>query len=439
MIRTARSSRWIAFLLLLAAIPAAGAMAETLVPGVSSVAVNDDATAFLVNPAGLCRSVGGAGYFSWDGTEGEDLNVYTGLLATRGFGLGYQAERPEGMARIDRYQIGIGGGARRALTLGTRLTYQRQSSAETVAAWRWDVGLLWRPHPAFSLGTVVRDLTEDAFGEQPNGRTYTAGLGFRPLGGPARTRLTLYADVSGPEDSSWDEDGSLHTGLWVEPLTGLKVGAAYDRPFEDFQDEQTFSLGFALDGVHISALAGILFDHDGKSTRTSGAIQMVGARQKTMLREPTYTQTKIAGAYGDEAQGGLPIPLIGAESVASVRPVLRELENAAKDPNVRGVLLDLSPTSAGALSEEIHDRILRIRKEGKPVVDVDGRKVIDDGKPYREGMAFRCNLDGSELEDCRWFSRDEVALMLREEHPDGVKCPPSKAIASFLIRAWAEG
>ncbi len=48
-------------------------------------------------------------------------------------------------------------------------------------------------------------------------------------------------------------------------------------------------------------------------------------------------------------------------------------------------------------------------------------------------------FDGSELEDCRWFSRDEVALMLREEHPDGVKCPPSKAIASFLIRAWAEG
>jgi NAD+ diphosphatase len=48
-------------------------------------------------------------------------------------------------------------------------------------------------------------------------------------------------------------------------------------------------------------------------------------------------------------------------------------------------------------------------------------------------------FDGSELEDCRWFSRDEVALMLREEHPEGVKCPPSKAIASFLIRAWAEG
>ncbi len=56
-----------------------------------------------------------------------------------------------------------------------------------------------------------------------------------------------------------------------------------------------------------------------------------------------------------------------------------------------------------------------------------------------EAMTDEIAFDGSELEDCRWFTRDEVRLMLREEHPEGVKCPPSKAIASFLIRYWAEG
>lgn len=45
-------------------------------------------------------------------------------------------------------------------------------------------------------------------------------------------------------------------------------------------------------------------------------------------------------------------------------------------------------------------------------------------------------MDDSELEDCRWFSRDEVHLMARDEHPDGIKCPPSRAIASTLIQAW---
>ena len=44
--------------------------------------------------------------------------------------------------------------------------------------------------------------------------------------------------------------------------------------------------------------------------------------------------------------------------------------------------------------------------------------------------------DASELEDCRWFSRDDVRLMIADTHPDGVKCPPSRAIAHALIRHW---
>ena len=38
------------------------------------------------------------------------------------------------------------------------------------------------------------------------------------------------------------------------------------------------------------------------------------------------------------------------------------------------------------------------RADGSPVLDTDGREVNAKGKPYRQGMAFRCNLDGTELE-----------------------------------------
>ena len=55
-----------------------------------------------------------------------------------------------------------------------------------------------------------------------------------------------------------------------------------------------------------------------------------------------------------------------------------------------------------------------------------------------EALSDEINMDESELEDCRWFSRDDVKLMIRDEHPEGLKCPPSKAIASALIQAWAE-
>ena len=43
-----------------------------------------------------------------------------------------------------------------------------------------------------------------------------------------------------------------------------------------------------------------------------------------------------------------------------------------------------------------------------------------------------------ELEDCRWFSRDDVRKMLAREHTQGWWTPPSGAIASHLIRTWAE-
>ena len=57
---------------------------------------------------------------------------------------------------------------------------------------------------------------------------------------------------------------------------------------------------------------------------------------------------------------------------------------------------------------------------------------------YAEVTSDTISFDSNELEDCRWFTRDEVQLMIREEHPEGYICPPNKAISSALIRFWAE-
>lgn len=47
-------------------------------------------------------------------------------------------------------------------------------------------------------------------------------------------------------------------------------------------------------------------------------------------------------------------------------------------------------------------------------------------------------IDPIELEDARWFSREDVAMMLSKSHPDGFICPPKLAIANLLMRAWLE-
>jgi putative membrane-bound dehydrogenase-like protein len=49
-------------------------------------------------------------------------------------------------------------------------------------------------------------------------------------------------------------------------------------------------------------------------------------------------------------------------------------------------------------------------KDGKPVVDLEGNVVNDSAKPYRQGMAFRCNLDGSEFEVLGWNFRNNYEL-----------------------------
>lgn len=48
-------------------------------------------------------------------------------------------------------------------------------------------------------------------------------------------------------------------------------------------------------------------------------------------------------------------------------------------------------------------------------------------------------IDRNELEDARWFTREETAQMLARTHPDGLFTPPPVAIAHHLIRAFVTG
>ncbi len=58
---------------------------------------------------------------------------------------------------------------------------------------------------------------------------------------------------------------------------------------------------------------------------------------------------------------------------------------------------------------------------------------------HAEALSTEITIDPVELQDSRWFDRDEVALMLVRKHPDGLMTPPPVAIAHHIIRAWVEG
>ena len=54
-----------------------------------------------------------------------------------------------------------------------------------------------------------------------------------------------------------------------------------------------------------------------------------------------------------------------------------------------------------------------------------------------EALGDEITLDMTELEEGRWFPREEVLQMLNGTHPDGLACPQHIAIANTLLRAWA--
>ncbi len=55
---------------------------------------------------------------------------------------------------------------------------------------------------------------------------------------------------------------------------------------------------------------------------------------------------------------------------------------------------------------------------------------------FGEALNEDIHADMTELEDCRWFVRDEVMAMLDKTHP-ALSVPPEGAIAHHLIKAWA--
>jgi NAD+ diphosphatase len=57
---------------------------------------------------------------------------------------------------------------------------------------------------------------------------------------------------------------------------------------------------------------------------------------------------------------------------------------------------------------------------------------------YAQARSRAIVVDRTELDDARWFGREEVAAMLAGRHPDGLTVPLPHAIAHHILRAFVE-
>ena len=98
--------------------------------------------------------------------------------------------------------------------------------------------------------------------------------------------------------------------------------------------------------------------------------------------------------------------------------------------------------------ESIEDAVHRETREEAGITCGRVRYFASQPWPFPTSLMIGCHaeaitrdivVDREELEDARWFDRDEIVSMLRRQHSQGLTTPPPVAIAHHIIRAWVEG
>jgi NAD+ diphosphatase len=99
-------------------------------------------------------------------------------------------------------------------------------------------------------------------------------------------------------------------------------------------------------------------------------------------------------------------------------------------------------------AETIEDAVRREVFEEAGIRCTDVNYYMTQPWPYPSSLMIGCTaratnedivVDRTELEDARWFDRDETRLMLTRQHPDGLAGPHPFAIAHHLLGRWVHG
>ena len=100
------------------------------------------------------------------------------------------------------------------------------------------------------------------------------------------------------------------------------------------------------------------------------------------------------------------------------------------------------------MGEAIEEAVRRETSEESGIRIGAVRYVASQPWPFPASLMVACigealnediAIDANELEDARWFTRDEVRQALARDPAAPFIAPPPYAIAHTLLRAWAEG
>jgi len=201
-----------------------------LPPGVPSVAMRDDETAILWNPAGLAMSRAYYLGYAWKGTyQRDDRQVSTHFILTkaRGFGIGIMRDDSAPGTKITTL-----------FSLAPHVTnsFAVGFTGKWKGGFNFDCGLIYRKEPYLSIGLVGRNLRD-----KENARRYFEG-GLAIAASPRR--LNLFFDMIN-EESPWRDALAYGGGLTAKLEYGITTTLSC---FTDGQGHETYRASLSFSG-----------------------------------------------------------------------------------------------------------------------------------------------------------------------------------------------
>jgi len=241
----------------------------------------------------------------------------------------------------------------------------------------YGAGLLFRPNNFISASFVFKRLKSIELTDYVS-PTFTFGIGVRPIG---RSLLTLLADFTFTPyvNLGMFENYQLKIGLKGKIIEGFYANANYvfTKPSINDNKNESFNIGLQFDFPNFS----IKYNNDFikyinnskeyyKSQANLFSFSYSTEKKESIIPEPKkVVEITLSGSLQDFHTEDVFFGLLG-KGKRSVHEVIADIDYAASDPSVKGILLKIYPVSSGrfeinAAIEELTSAMERFRKKGK--------------------------------------------------------------------------
>ncbi len=312
------------------------------------------------------------------------------LFNSGSFGFGYRRATDNSYTTsrsINQYSFGLGFGNK---TLSTGIVaefFSHSSRQPTISAinyyypkFKFGFGILFRPTNFISTAFNIKT-GETLTIDKRSTVKYTLGLGIRPL---YNDLFTLMADFSIAPYSIKDifKYSLLKGGIAVKVRNGLFLNGSYMLTNNPNQ-LNTFSVGIRFDFPHSSLRYNNSFskiNNNGyysesnpfKSIGNQFSLTYSMERRKSIVPEKKkIIEITLSGSLQDYNTEDVFFGILG-KGKRSVHEVIADIDYAAADPSVRGMLLRIYPLSTGrfevnAAIEELTNSFERFKSKGKTI------------------------------------------------------------------------